>query len=247
MPRRSLRYLLNKAWTKVIPNWRYLSRSRLRTCRACQHLTIFIAIGQDEEFHICIRCRANLRYELLACHIRSLKTNICDLEVLELDPQSPLQEILSGAKHYTRSFFRPGVRHGTHREDGAVCQDITALTFDDKSLDVIVSSDVLEHVPDPAAAFRESARVLRPGGTHLFTVPPRRQTLRRARVESGRVVILVEPPEYHWDPLDSAGILVYWDYGADFPAIFATPGLQFTIVQGPEGVSGRTVWEARKI
>jgi SAM-dependent methyltransferase len=244
--KRSLRYLMTKAWTRVIPNVNYLSKSRFRICRACRHFTIFVAIGEDEEFHICARCRANLRYELLACQIRRLAHDISDLKVLELDPESPLQHILSGAKEYTRSFFRPDVKTGTQREDGVVCEDITALTFGDESLDVIVSSDVLEHVPDPAAAFRESARVLRSGGVHIFTIPPRKATLCRATVEFGKIRILVEPAEYHRDPLDPAGVLVYWDYGPDFPVVFKTPSLQFNMVQGPEGISGRTVWEARK-
>jgi SAM-dependent methyltransferase len=245
--KRSVAYLWNKLWTRVIPNARFLSRSKIRTCGACRRMSVFVAIGADEEFHLCIRCQANLRYELLARYLRQPALDLSTLDVLELDPGSPLQPILSLARKYTRSFFRPDVAPGTRRKDGVVCQDITALTFDDESLDVVVSSDVLEHVPDPAAAFRESARVLRRGGVHVFTVPPRSGTRRRAAVENGRTIILIEPPEYHRDPLDPAGVLVYWDYGPDLPTVFATRGLQFSIVEGPEGSSGRTVWEARKL
>ena len=247
VPHQSLRYFLTKAWTRVTPNARHLFRSSLRTCRACNRLTIFIAIGKDEEFHICVRCRANLRYELLACYLRNPAIKLGSLDVLELDPESPLGSILSSARGYTRSFFRPDIKPGTKHKDGVVCEDITALTFEDESLDVIVSSDVLEHVPDPAAAFRESARVLRKGGVHIFTVPPRSVTRCRAMIDSSRRTILIEPAEYHRDPLDPAGVLVYWDYGPDLPSVFPTPGLRFSVVQGPEGISGRTVWEARKV
>jgi SAM-dependent methyltransferase len=247
MSNRSAAYLWNKFWTRVVPNARYLRRSRVRTCGACNRLSLFVAIGEDEEFHLCIRCRANLRYEMLARYFRHSAPNLERLEVLELDPGSPLQPILSVARSYTRSFFRPDVPPGTRRKDGVVCEDITALTFGDESLDVIVSSDVLEHVPDPGAAFRESARVLRQGGVHVFTVPPRAATRRRAAIEGGRTVIVTGPPEYHRDPLDPAGVLVYWDYGPDLPTVFATPGLRFSVVAGPEGSSGRTVWEARKL
>jgi SAM-dependent methyltransferase len=241
------RDLVRKFRTRVIPNLRYLPRSRVRVCRACGRATLIMAFGQDEEFHLCLRCRANLRYELLAEYLRGAFPNIASLDVLELDFSSPLRPLLANARSYTRSFYRDGIAPGTIREDGAVCQDITRLTYPDRSLDLIVSSDVLEHVPDAAAAFRESARVLRPGGAHVFTVPPRPATLQRATIENGRIVHLVEPPEYHYDPLDAAGVLAFWEYGPDLPVRFATEGLELRTVLGPEGSSGRLVWRARKL
>lgn len=242
----SAAYVWDKLWTRVLPNVRYLPRSRVRVCRACRNATLVLAIGADEEFHICVRCRANLRYELLALYLRR-SYQVGTLDVLELDPSSPLQSLLSGARSYTRSFFRPDVLPGVARSDGIVCQDITRLTFPDQSLDLIVSSDVLEHVPDASAAFAESARVLRPGGAHVFTVPPRQRTRRRALLEGGRIIHLVNPPEYHLDPLDRAGVLAYWDYGPDLPEVFRVPGLEIVPVLGPEGRSGRVVWAARKL
>lgn len=49
--------------------------------------------------------------------------------------------------------------------------DAQALPFTDASFDQAVCSEVLEHLPDDAAAVREIFRVLRPGGTAVFTVP----------------------------------------------------------------------------
>lgn len=71
--------------------------------------------------------------------------------------------------------------------DGAQAEDITGLTLATASLDLIVSSDVLEHVPDLARAFEESARVLRPGSMHLFTVPVNQVTQRRAILVDGEI------------------------------------------------------------
>jgi SAM-dependent methyltransferase len=45
------------------------------------------------------------------------------------------------------------------------------LPFGTGVLDAVVASSVLEYVPYPAAVLRECARVLRPGGTLLCTVP----------------------------------------------------------------------------
>jgi len=46
-----------------------------------------------------------------------------------------------------------------------------ALPIADESADVITALDLLEHVPDDAAALREFARVLKPGGVLIITVP----------------------------------------------------------------------------
>jgi SAM-dependent methyltransferase len=49
--------------------------------------------------------------------------------------------------------------------------DATAMPFDDESFDVVIASEVMEHIPADQAAMREVARVLRPGGVAAVTVP----------------------------------------------------------------------------
>lgn len=49
--------------------------------------------------------------------------------------------------------------------------DVSALPFEDASYDIVLSTQVLEHVQDPEKVCSEMARVLKPGG-HLFLTTP---------------------------------------------------------------------------
>jgi SAM-dependent methyltransferase len=49
--------------------------------------------------------------------------------------------------------------------------DAAATSFPDESFDVIISSDVLEHITDDAAAVREWERILKPNGLLIIFVP----------------------------------------------------------------------------
>ena len=55
----------------------------------------------------------------------------------------------------------------------AVRGDATRLPFADASADRVVAAEVMEHIPDDAAAMAELTRVLRPGGVLAVTVPRR--------------------------------------------------------------------------
>jgi ubiquinone/menaquinone biosynthesis C-methylase UbiE len=51
--------------------------------------------------------------------------------------------------------------------------DVEALPFADGSFGTILCTEVIEHIPDPAAALREFRRVLQPGGVLVGSVPAR--------------------------------------------------------------------------
>lgn len=52
-----------------------------------------------------------------------------------------------------------------------IVSDITAVPVPDASFDVILCSEVLEHVPEPTHALNEFVRILKPGGVLIITAP----------------------------------------------------------------------------
>ena len=52
-----------------------------------------------------------------------------------------------------------------------VVGDARFMPFSDASMDVVLITQVLEHIPDPIAVIGEIRRVLKPGGTLLLSVP----------------------------------------------------------------------------
>ena len=61
-------------------------------------------------------------------------------------------------------------RHGTSHIDFE-CDLNQALPFDSSSFDTVILSDVLEHLFEPAALWKEMSRILRPNGTVICSVP----------------------------------------------------------------------------
>ncbi|MGC4065845.1 MAG: class I SAM-dependent methyltransferase [Polyangiaceae bacterium] len=61
--------------------------------------------------------------------------------------------------------------HGSALVDAKVIEADKPLPFADAQFDVVVSMDVIEHVPDPLPWLKDAVRVLRPGGTLFLTTP----------------------------------------------------------------------------
>jgi SAM-dependent methyltransferase len=103
-----------------------------------------------------------------------------------------------------------GIRH----------EDALALSFPAASLDLVVSNDVFEHVPDHRLALAEAARVLAPTGAMIFSVPfhaGEDQTRPRAVLEKNGLRHLL-PEQYHGNPVSEKGSLVFHDFGWDLLA-----------------------------
>lgn len=60
-----------------------------------------------------------------------------------------------------------GEKCRTDRIAGSICQ----LNFKKNSFDIVLSSEVIEHTPDPRLAVKNLCQVLKPGGILVLTVP----------------------------------------------------------------------------
>ena len=143
------------------------------------------------------------------------------------------RRLANEAPGYITSQYYPGVPPGTI-VNGVRCENLEQMTFDNETLDLHITQDVFEHLFDPAAAFCEIARTLRPGGAHIFTTPLVRKNkptqFCASLAPDGTVVHLTEP-EYHRNPISTEGSLVTVKWGYDITNfVFETSGLFTEIV-----------------
>lgn len=178
----------------------------------------------------CSLCGLNNRVRA-AIHIFEQHVGSCDGDAIWLMEQvSPLFAELS--KRYNNlvgsEFLYYKFASGKCNSAGVRHEDATQSSFESNSLDAVLSFDVFEHVPDYPAAFREACRILRKGGTMLFTVPflPAEITTQvRARVDSFGEIEHLLPPQYHGDPVQpERGVLCFYGFGWDTIDALKTAG-----------------------
>ena len=170
-----------------------------------------------------------------------------DLRIHEFGFVGGVADTLRSQPWFTVSEYFEGVPLGTAGPGGVRCEDLTRLTFADESFDVVISQDVMEHVPDPVAAFAETARVLRPGGSHIFTVPQNpnmAQSVVRAKSGADGVEHILSP-EYRGDPIRTDRALVFTDFGADLGALLE--GVRLYLIEHDLPVLGGSAREAVRV
>ncbi len=137
------------------------------------------------------------------------------MRIAEINSCGALHDFLMQHPNLCYSEYVPGIRPGETYQ-GVRCEDLQRLTYPDDYFDIILTSDTLEHVPDPEKALIEIWRTLKPGGFHLFTVPivpSQVTTFRRARLTNGQLEHQTDPM-YHgsWGQAD---MLVFTEFGMD--------------------------------
>ncbi|MGB4857766.1 MAG: methyltransferase domain-containing protein [Dokdonella sp.] len=172
----------------------------------------------------------------VGCMIRDEAPDLSGLDVCEFSAHGPLVEFLErSAGHAAFSEYSSEVERGSFSA-GVRNEDVQRLTYADESFDLITHSEIMEHVPDDAAAFCELRRVLRNNGCMIFTVPlsAAAVTVERVRLDSrGQVEHLLEPA-YHTDPWRAGdGILVFRDYGKDVVDRLNAAGFSDVVIRQP--------------
>ena len=177
----------------------------------------------DRESQLCAECGANRRVRRIAEVVVSLygenSRSITELVREESFRRLAIAEINSIGRMHAFLADHPGLSYSEYPEE-----DLMKLSYPDASFDLVLTSDTLEHVPDPRLALRETRRVLRAGGRHVFTVPhhPRRE---RTRSREGL------PAQHHGRGggpyalvTRQADMLAHTDFGADVEEIVREAG-----------------------
>lgn len=233
--------------------WRWQDTAfALLPCPACNCQRLFVRLQRDEIGVRCIACGASAVTLSLIAVLRVRIPQLQQRKVYELSARGALYQWLQqqGAT-LTGSEYFPSVPSGEYR-NGVLCQDVQALSFADNSFDLCTSTDVFEHVADDHKGFAQVARVLRPGGLFVFTVPlyGGEATIERARYVAGGNIEHLLPPEYHGDPVGPAGrILALRNYGNDIVERLCKAGFAAAEIIAPTQHwfgSGRAVVVATK-
>ena len=85
----------------------------------------------------------------------------------------PEMDLRDAAGHITGADLDPRVVDNPHLHEAVVLEPDAGLPFEDEKFDVVVTSNVLEHIPDPRGFLTEVRRVLRPGGLFISKTPNR--------------------------------------------------------------------------
>jgi SAM-dependent methyltransferase len=191
-------------------------------CPICELDVRFNIWGENlRNTYLCGRCGTVPRERAIMAAIDTFLPNWRELNVHESSPadRGVSKKLAEQCAGYVATQFHPSVPEGqTHPRDGWRCENLERQTFPDESFDLVITQDVLEHIFNPDAAFKEIARTLKPGGAHIATTPMVRgakPTIVCAELRSDGTIHHIQPPEYHGNPVDEGGSLVTFWWGYD--------------------------------
>lgn len=174
------------------------------------------------------------------------------LRILDTDSFSAINRVLRGMPGYIHSQFRSDLPNGCALPDGSVNVNLLDMPFPEERFDIIMTSDVMEHVSDDEQAHHEIFRCLAAQGCYVFTVPydPCLMGHRKLTQRSGQnTPNFVLDKQVHGDPHASSGIVAHKIYGrqlwSDLQRIGYT--VRFEDIYSPDsGIFGGDLFLASK-
>lgn len=164
IPKKYLREAGLYAMRATIP----LYRGNQVECPCCKStFSSFASYGQKTRENILCRwCLSLERHRALWLYFHQ-KTSLptAKLKVLHFAPEHQFQKWLKNAPNIDY------ISADLDMPTAMVKMDITKITFNDNTFDVIICNHVLEHIPNDAKAMSELYRVLKPGGWAVLETP----------------------------------------------------------------------------
>jgi len=235
---------MSQKWAMARTALRHISKASPGRCPCCHQLTAYVLVNSKNlrEGYWCVRCRSLGRNRLVALgltatlpapNMRAIGSTGLHKDVyIAATSGAIFTHMPVGTPQLTTSDYIPSVEWGSVLPDGhSTSQSLEGLTYDDRSFDIVITEDVLEHVRDPDACFSEIHRVLRPGGAHIFTVPWRPDLEQILRVDtSGPEDVRLLPDEWHGDVI-TGRILAYRTFGYGIFAQMAKHGFETELLR----------------
>jgi SAM-dependent methyltransferase len=254
-------------WEKAILKLKF---GGIAKCPVCGSLTWITDVGRSlRESCKCMRCKSTNRQRQIGyvvCNVVAAMTGrkvsslrdvarLSDFVLYNTEAGRAIHDQLTAMKGYVCSEYFGDQYQSGDVIDGKVHQNLMNLSFNDESIDLVVSSDVFEHIPDPYKAHKEVRRVLKNKGRHIFTVP----FYQTEFLDEDRTVIdfkgnkvFLKEALYHGDPMRSSGALVYKIFSLEMLAKLRKVGFRtnlYRIYNPWHGIYGSNaiVFEAIKV
>jgi SAM-dependent methyltransferase len=226
------------------------------TCFVCGWRGAFAQLEHVREGIVCGNCGANSRQRAVVFAV-GLVLGSADLPLHRWPVRRDVRILESSARGSYPMLFRERFDYcGTEYDPDRIAAgdrprefaDFQRLHFADGAFDLVVASDVFEHVRDDRAGYAEVRRVLRDGGALVLTVPYDHSAAGTVvRVDtSGSEDVMLLPPEYHGG---GGHTLTYRNYGRDLPDLLRSIGFTAAhlAMDLPElGIGPQAVFVARK-
>ncbi len=164
---------------------------------------------------VCWNCHSHPRHRYLHLYLKQYLLTEKPLKVLHFAPEAKLTELITAYDNinYLSVDIDPS--------KAMQCEDITKLSFADKSFDIIICIHVLEHVQNDHQAMQEMRRVLADDGLAMIDVPI--AYLKETTYEDPTITTPEARTKAYWQ----------WDhlrlYGRDFPSKLEAAGFNVTV------------------